>query len=450
MYNQDDFKYLNIPMPQEVNLYKFAGDFEKEIEVIDKWLKKDIPFCMKKRLELERVFAEGLNKEYNLRFNDILNAIKESYPNATEETVETIISFGNVDFIMKNGERAFEDQAISNIFGQHGGYLEKTLGSGVAPDGIDTFRHEVMDKMKENGSCAYRFTVEESIKVTKEAFKPGKKLRVWLPYPCENDTQSEIKLISSSHPVTISNAKQRTCYMEAIPKEDETFTVKFSFVNRAKYNNPDPSKVTKPKKNMDEFLCEQAPHIEFSPLIKSLAKEIAGDETNPLILAKKIYTWISTHVKYSYMRPYVYMDQIPEFVILNGYGDCGTIVLVFVTLCRALGIPAKWQSGSSVRPGYIGSHDWAMFYVEPYGWMHCDPCYGVTGDKGQFDHYFCNLDPLRLVANDGFQTEFDPKPNFLREDPYDNQSGEAEYFDENLFLYDIETSRRVVESEEIK
>ena len=61
---------------------------------------------------------------------------------------------------------------------------------------------------------------------------------------------------------------------------------------------------------------------------------------------------------------------------MNGYGDCGTMGLAFITLCRALGIPAKWQSGSACYPDSIGSHDWAQFYIAPYGWLYCDPSYG--------------------------------------------------------------------------
>ena len=35
-------------------------------------------------------------------------------------------------------------------------------------------------------------------------------------------------------------------------------------------------------------------------------------------------------------------------------GDCGVFALLFITLCRIAGIPARWQSGLAVRPGRVG------------------------------------------------------------------------------------------------
>ena len=52
------------------------------------------------------------------------------------------------------------------------------------------------------------------------------------------------------------------------------------------------------------YLHEQAPHIVFTPYLKSLAKEIIKDETNNLIKAKLIYEYITTHITYSFVRNY--------------------------------------------------------------------------------------------------------------------------------------------------
>ena len=49
----------------------------------------------------------------------------------------------------------------------------------------------------------------------------------------------------------------------------------------------------------------------------------------------------------------------------NRRGDCGIMALTFITLCRLVGIPARWQSGLSVSPTGVGCHDWAMFYIAP-------------------------------------------------------------------------------------
>ena len=57
-------------------------------------------------------------------------------------------------------------------------------------------------------------------------------------------------------------------------------------------------------------------------------------------------------------------------------GRCGIQALLFVTLCRAVDIPARWQSGLYTTPVNVGCHDWAQFYVEPYGWLFADCSFG--------------------------------------------------------------------------
>ena len=444
-FNYNDLKYLSVDLPQEVKFYKFSGDFEGELRIIDKFLKRNIPEALRKRLMIEKIFAEGLQDNYYTSFEELLEGLRKHYTKVTAENLEEIIGFGNVDFIMKNGERAFECQALSNILGQHGGFLSE-LETGVKYEfKPNAFNRDIIKRMEEGTLKGCEFLVEEHMSVAPEFQRPGKKIRVWLPYPCENGTQSDIELVESSHPVFISEGPQRTAYFEKIYEPGDEFFVKFRYKNTVKFVKPDPASVSESQPSMPEYTGEILPHISFTGTIKALAEEIRGEETNPLILARRVYDWISDHVNYSYVRDYLYIDNIPESVILNGYGDCGTMVLVFVTLLRCMGIPAKWQSGSSVKPNYIGSHDWAMFYIAPYGWLYCDPSYGNSEDKLRHEHYFANLDPFRLVAADEFQSRFDPPKKFLRMDPYDNQSGEAEYEDENLFFDGCIKWRRVLE-----
>ena len=104
------------------------------------------------------------------------------------------------------------------------------------------------------------------------------------------------------------------------------------------------------------------------------------------------------------------------------------MALLFITLCRIAGVPARWQSGLHVTPDGAGAHDWAMFYVAPYGWLYADPSFGSggrrNGEPERTKHYFGNLDPCRMVANSLFQAPLTPPDLAWRHDPYDNQLGE--------------------------
>lgn len=98
------------------------------------------------------------------------------------------------------------------------------------------------------------------------------------------------------------------------------------------------------------------------------------------------------------MREYFTISNISEYAATNLKGDCGVQAILFITLCRIAGIPAKWQSGLYVSTHYTGCHDWAQFYIEPYGWLFADLSFGGgayrDGDRQRWNHYFGNLDVL--------------------------------------------------------
>lgn len=135
-------------------------------------------------------------------------------------------------------------------------------------------------------------------------------------------------------------------------------------------------------------------------------------------------------MRYAFMPNYFTLDDIVENCLLSRRGDCGVLALTFITLCRCAGISARWESGLAAEPEDAGPHDWAKFYVAPYGWLYADVSYGVSAhrvhaeERRQF--YFGNLDPWRMVANNAFLAPLTPPMEGWRADPYDNQTGEME------------------------
>ena len=130
------------------------------------------------------------------------------------------------------------------------------------------------------------------------------------------------------------------------------------------------------------------------------------------------------------MKSYSLIPDIPGYCARNLRGDCGVQALLFITLCRICHVPAKWQSGLYANPAYTGPHDWAMFFVKPYGWLYADPSFGgsayAAGDENRRRFYFGNLDTYRMAANNAFQQDFAVKKTCMSREPYDNQSGEME------------------------
>ena len=188
--------------------------------------------------------------------------------------------------------------------------------------------------------------------------------------------------------------------------------------------------------------------------VASLAKEIVGDETNALLKARKIYDFITTQAVYRFMPPYLTVTNIPEYFLSGLRGDCGVQAITFVTLCRLCGVPAQWQSGLYTKPDSAGHHDWARFYVAPFGWLFADCSFGGSayraGDLDRWNFYFGNLEPWRMPTCSAFQQEFNPPRRFLRYDPYDNQSGDVESLTRRLYADEYEHDCRVLRYEEME
>ena len=455
-FKEENIKYMALELPDEINFYKYSGDFDGEIAAIRRYLEKhDVTEGMKIRLALEEVIADGMTEDYLYDFDGLLSRVREKYPACSPADLEAFIDMGHADYIHRGGVRYFENAAARNVMNCCRRMLEElSTGEKHAPEEYFNRRlHENLDIMKKQGGRGYRFRIREHIAPNAAHSRPGSVIRVHLPYPAECPEQSAITLIDSSHPVYISDSQHRTAFIETEHRDGADYWIEFSYEIREKYIVPDASAVSAGQPDMDDFLCEEFPQIRFTPAICELAAELRGNETNPLLLARRAYDWVTRHVAYSYMRDYLFMDFIPGFAMLNDRGDCGVMALLFITLCRAMGVPARWQSGSHVEPDSIGSHDWAQFFVAPYGWLPADPSFGGgalrKGDTELWDHYFGNLDPYRQINCTGFAKPFDPPRLYLRRDPYDNQSGEIEYPDAPLWYDDIKTSREVVSAEEL-
>lgn len=208
------------------------------------------------------------------------------------------------------------------------------------------------------------------------------------------------------------------------------------------------------KAGVSDDLSELAPHIIFTPYIRTLAAELSKGCETPLEKARSFYDFITLNFKYTYMPAYFSLEDIPGNCARTFTGDCGVFALLFITLCRCAGIPAQWQSGLAAEPDFIGGHDWVRFYAAPLGWIYADPSYGIGAVRAENEErrrfYFGNLDPYRMVANRAFQAPFTVEKKYWRTDPYDNQLGEIETAERGLRYEEFERRKDVLMCEEIE
>ncbi len=430
--------FLEFPLPEDILKAKWCGDFSRAQWIIDLRLKdQKTPECLKARLRLERSVLDGLALDYTLSEEEGLALIQRDIPDFTLEELRALEDSSAVDWIYREGKPCLSRKFYDTLLKV---YPEIAKRAGILPEEDAAGKQLLLENIKDmqkNGFAKWHIHIEASLHIAQSAFIPGKLLKVHLPLPKDAVNMQNIKILSTSPAAKLiapADAPQRTAYFEVCEMENRPFTVEYEYDSFAEYHQLDPQAVSPQQPCFDTE--EQPPHICFTPFLKALCKELSGTETNPLLLARRFYDYCTKNVTYSYMREYRAFTQIPEYAALNLKGDCGVQALLFITLCRLAGIPARWQSGLFITPYSQGSHDWAQFYIAPFGWLFADPSFGGScyraNDKIGHEHYFGSLDPFRMAANSEFQAEFTPEKCQPRSDPYDNQKGEAEYEDRGL------------------
>lgn len=419
-------------LPEDIQREERIGNFTLALRLIDKWLNDQrITQIQEKRLLYEKERIKMILETYPFEEAEALKRAKEKIRDLTYDEFYELVENGYMDYIIVDGKRRFQERFISNVGFALPQYKEK-MDKDNDSERAKQLLHKRLEELLSNQTPKrYRVRIKMSAKIDSD----GEFFRVWLPFPKEEFQISDVKLISTSHKnyfISQNDRPQRTIYFES---QDKEYSVEFEYTVGEWINKVDPDKVEKP--DINEHLNEEPPHIVFSPYLKKLAQQIVQNESNDYIKAMKIYDWITTHVRYSYVRPYATFENISKYVAENLKGDCGFQAILFITLCRIVGVPARWQSGWYANPVFASSHDWALFYVKPYGWLPVDPSFGgARRDNERYRRfYFGNLDGFRMVANSDFMKDFEPKTLFYREDPTDNQTGEAETKDRKVKLH---------------
>ncbi len=415
-------------LPDDIRQHQQSGNYAEAIRLIDLRLQQNnLPNCLRNSLIAHRERFCRIPAQFPYTKEEALAILRKQIPDFTMEELNDQMDLRNVRWIYVNGEmRIFQrfDQTLFAVVDDIRSRLPQTQENVQRTD-------YAMGIMKEKGVMANRIRVRQTVKLSDELFTPGMFLRAHLPLPAACQQQSDIR-IERIFPETASiapeDAPQRTVCWEVRPQENPEFTVEYSYTHTARYQDVYNGKGQPGGYDFD--LQEQYPHIVFTPFIRSLCKELTEGLEDPLAKARAIYDFITRNMRYTHVPDYFVLDSIAESCARNYNGDCGVFALLFITLCRCAGIPARWQSGLVARPEEAGCHDWAQFYVEPYGWVFADPSFGVSAnrlgkeDRRQF--VFGNLDPYRMVANRAFQADFTIPKTQWRADPYDNQAGELE------------------------
>ncbi|MGL5786035.1 MAG: transglutaminase-like domain-containing protein [Bacteroidales bacterium] len=271
-------------------------------------------------------------------------------------------------------------------------------------------------------------------------------LKCWMPAPHSyTDRQKSTRLIATSPAACVKdlNNEHASVYFEQVlanQMNDIQLESQYSFTSYAQhYSLPYLFKNAQPVDTLSElytyYTREQQKHIRFTPEIESLASTLK-DSASDVQTIKNIFDYISDNIPWCSAVEYCNIDNIPMYVLRNRHGDCGQVSLLFITLCRRCGIPAKWQSGWMLHPGAENLHDWTEVYLGGIGWIPVDVSFGRIDHPDPDIAYFYlgGIDPYRMIVNQDFSADFSPRKSFYRSEPVDFQRGEVESNVRNLYF----------------
>ncbi len=438
----------------EINQLVQTGEFSEAIKMIDEKLEStNLSNDEKFELQFEKERMYRIRIDFNKTAEDVLNYVNKYYPDAKEKDLEKWEKDGSLEFKIIEGKKWYFSRAASNLFRiNKDAKTQKEKVDGYQKDGLDAFLENYIPKVLEESANAQEslvkpvtFKLNYTVTVDANAVPDGEIIKCWLPFPREgHQRQTEIKLLAVNNDeyfIASNDNPQRTLFMQRPAMKDQPtiFNMVLEVTNYNEVNLilPDLIKPYNKESGLYKtFTSERAPHIVFTDKIKNLSSEIVGDEKNPYLVAKKIFTWISTNIPWAGAREYSTIENISDYCLTRGHGDCGIKTLLFMTLCRYNGIPAKWQSGWMLHPGEVNLHDWSEIYLEGYGWVPVDQSFGLIESDQEDEKYFFlgSTDPYHLIVNDDYSKELFPAKTFPRSETVDFQRGELEWRGGNIYF----------------
>jgi transglutaminase-like putative cysteine protease len=314
-------------------------------------------------------------------------------------------------------------------------------------------------KASQGDPAAHQATFEVRHELKVVVPEGAQRVRVWFVLPQEDpipgDGAVSAQRVSDlqieapyAYRVERDSEGSKLLYLEATNPQEKEFKIVETFVltrNEVR-TNVDPSQA-KPLTEADRakfapYLAANR-HVEIDDDIRKVAHEIVGDETNPVLAARKLYDWVLHNVDYWVKDPKNKKASpvgSASYCLTFRTGNCTDFEALWTSLARAQGIPTRIVYGSFFKPDLNGNdldqsyHCWAVFYAPGIGWIPHDVAVAdmyagempVTSDNevlmrrttsdGMFgadpakvEYYFGNLDDRRIVWSMGRDLILNPK-----------------------------------------
>ena len=390
--------------------------------------------------------------DFNKTHEEVKSYISRYIPHVTDSMMAMWEQSRALETYYLHGKKHYFHSAGPNLF-----RIDKTCrdikagfnkvgDNGAMADDINNIPAIMKNAGSDHMAEPKRMRVKYTITVMPDVVPEGTMLRCWLPFPrTDVKRQTNVKLLSTSQDNFVRSpmsCDHSSIYMERRAQKGQPtiFSEEFEFTSAGAWFNLKPADVKPYNKRSAAYRKHtenRRQHLIVTPRLQQLADSITQGISNPLLQARAIFSYINDHFPWASAREYSTIPNIPEYVVENRHGDCGQVTLLFLTLCRAKGIPGHFQSGFMMHPHERNLHDWCEIYFEGPGWVPVDQSFGepdFATDEATRYFFLGGIDSWRMVVNNDFSQKLYPAKKFPRSETVDFQRGEVEWHGGNLYF----------------
>ena len=234
---------------------------------------------------------------------------------------------------------------------------------------------------------------------------------LWLPLPTSDALQTiDVKAIDTPAKYEILHEQEygnRILFMKLGPEHSgQTVTMRFQ-VQRLEKGVYDAESSDGNKYLQPESLVPDA------QMFRDLANSIVASKAGDLVRARALYDYVIDNLRYArFGQNWGQGDAV--YACNARSGNCSDFHALFIALCRAVDIPARFAIGAAVpsernEGGIDGYHCWAEFYTEGKWWpvdiSEADKCSRLAG------YFFGHHPANRIELSRGRDLKPDPHPS---------------------------------------
>ena len=283
------------------------------------------------------------------------------------------------------------------------------------------FAHTALAQVKERA-------VEVTVNIDLQAPAESKNVRLWIPYPASNESQTVYDVRVEGNYSKSGVYKEKTHSNSALyaewtsPSAERSLAFIFKVKRKEVIKKDFPVREARlDKSNLRKYLMGTS-HVPVKGTVKDEAEKIVSGKKTALDKSRIIYDYIVDNWERDPGVPGCGPGDVLT-LLETKKGKCADIHSVYVAFARAAGVPSREVFGIRIPKAKFGDmtkaqHCWAEFYLPGRGWVPVDPSDVLkyvlekkipkSEAKEQREYYFGAVDENRIEFGTGRDFKLNP------------------------------------------